>query len=271
MADPKKQSLRERLHEIIFEADTKEGRNFDIALLWMIGLSVVLVILESVPSINQEYGEIFNVLEWIITIFFSIEYILRVWTAKKPLNYIFSFYGIIDLVSTIPMYLSLYDNDYHFLIIMRALRLLRIFKILNMKEFSQASRSLARTLKENKDRIIVFITVVVFISLIQGTLMYVIEGPENGFTSIPRAMYWSIVTLTTVGYGDITPSTALGKFIASATMILGYGILAIGMVNTATNYIYPHETRTNTQTCTHCLREDHRDGAKYCYNCGEKI
>ncbi len=267
----KNQTFKEKLREIIFEADTKAGRDFDVALLWLIGFSVVLVILESVDSINQEYGHIFTALEWGITILFTIEYILRVWTAKKPLKYIFSFYGIIDFISTIPMYLSLgAGSNYKFLLVLRVLRLLRIFKILKLHEFSAASRSLTRAIKKSKDRIVVFVITVLFISLIQGALMYIVEGPSNGFTSIPRGMYWSIVTLTTVGYGDITPHTGWGKFIAATTMIIGYGILAVGLVNTDSKK-EKHEERTNTQVCPNCFREDHRDGARHCYACGEKF
>ncbi len=265
-----KPTFRERLREIIFEADTPKGRNFDIAILWLIGISVILVMLESVEGINEKYGHVFTVLEWIITILFSIEYILRIWTAKNPWKYITSFYGIIDLISTLPMYLSLFvGSNYKFLIVLRVLRLLRVFKVLNMQEFNTASRSLTRALEKSKDRIIVFVMTVLFISLIQGSIMYIVEGPENGFTSIPRGIYWSIVTLTTVGYGDIAPQTSLGRFIATTTMIIGYGILAVGLVTD--NSSSPEDKRTNTQVCHNCLKEDHRDGAEYCYNCGHSL
>ena len=219
--------FRDRLHEIIFEADTPMGKLFDLALLVMILLSVVVVMLESVESYRKEWSWLFEILEWIFTILFSLEYMLRIVTVKKPWKYIFSFYGIIDLLSTIPKYVSLILIDSHNLAVLRALRLLRIFRILKIARYIGASNRLLLALKSSRAKIAVFLLFVLILCIILGTIMYMIEGAENGFTSIPRSVYWAIVTLTTVGYGDIAPVTALGQLIASAIMILGYAIIAI--------------------------------------------
>ena len=206
-----KLTWKEKLHEIIYEADTKEGKLFDVILLVAIIASVVLVMLESVDSFDKKYHTFLDVSEWIITILFSIEYILRVISIKKPLKYIFSFYGIIDLLSTIPKYLSFVIVGSHNLAALRALRLLRVFRILKLARYVGASNKLLVALRASRAKIAVFLFFVVIICVILGTIMYMIEGEENGFTNIPKSIYWAIVTLTTVGYGDISAATGLGK------------------------------------------------------------
>ncbi len=268
----KKPSLRHRLHEIIYEADTKEGKLFDIVLLVAIIASIIFVMLESVKSFDEKYHDFLNIAEWVITILFSIEYILRIVSIRKPLNYIFSFYGIIDLLSTLPKYLSFVMVGSHNLAALRALRLLRVFRILKLARYVGASNRLLVALKASKAKIAVFLFFVVIVCVILGTIMYMVEGEENGFTSIPRSVYWAIVTLTTVGFGDIAPNTALGQLIASVIMILGYSIIAIptGIVSAEINKITNHHD-TNTQACPSCLKDDHKENAIYCYNCGTTL
>jgi len=265
-----KNSWKEKLHEVIYEADTKAGKLFDVILLIAILASIVLVMLESVVSFDKKYHAFLNVSEWVITILFSIEYILRIISIKKPLKYIFSFYGIIDLLSTLPKYLSLIFVGSHHFAAFRALRLLRVFRILKLARYIGASNSLMKALKASKAKIAVFIFFIVIICIILGTVMYMIEGAENGFTSIPRSVYWAIVTLTTVGFGDIAPQTPVGQLIASVIMILGYGIIAI-----PTGIVSSEMTKTsidvNTQTCPTCSAEKHKDNAEFCYNCGNKL
>ncbi len=273
MSNTKNTSWKNRLHEIIYEADTKEGKLFDVVLLIAILASIVLVMLESVESINNEYGELLNISEWAITILFSFEYIFRIISIKKPFKYIFSFYGLIDLLSTLPKYLSLTFVGGHHFAALRALRLLRIFRILKLARYIGASNKLLIALKASKAKIAVFLFFVIILCIILGTVMYMVEGEENGFTSIPTSVYWAIVTMTTVGYGDIAPHTPLGQFIASIIMILGYGIIAIptGIVSSEITKTNENEVHTNTQSCSHCTAENHKDGAEFCYNCGSKL
>ena len=265
----KNSSWKHKLHEIIYEADTKEGKLFDVILLVAIIASIVLVMLESVASIDTKYHDLLNLGEWIITVLFSIEYILRIVSIKKPFKYIFSFFGIIDLLSTIPKYLSFILVGSHSLVALRALRLLRIFRILKLARYIGASNRLMLALRASKAKIAVFLFFVVIVCIILGTVMYMVEGAENGFTNIPKSIYWAIVTLTTVGFGDIAPQTPLGQLIASVIMILGYSIIAIptGIVSsemTKSN----HDESSNTQSCPNCLKEKHKDKATFCYNCG---
>ena len=263
----KKHSWKQRLHEIIYEADTKEGKLFDVVLLIAIIASILLVMLESVDSFDEKYHGFLNISEWIITILFSVEYVLRIISIKKPSKYIFSFYGIIDLLSTIPKYLSFIFVGSHHLAALRALRLLRVFRILKLTRYVGASNTLLVAMRASKAKISVFLFFVVIICIILGTIMYMIEGAANGFTSIPRSVYWAIVTLTTVGFGDIAPQTPLGQFIASIIMILGYAIIAIptGIVSSE---IAKNSKDNNTQACPNCLKEEHKNNAIHCYNCG---
>ena len=266
-------SWQEKLHQVIYEADTKSGKLFDIVLLWAILASILLVMLESINELDAKYHTFFNVSEWVITILFTIEYILRIVSVKQPKNYIFSFYGIIDFLSTIPKYLSLFFGGAHALVALRALRLLRVFRILKLVRFVGATNNLQRALKESRYKIFVFISAVIVICVIIGTIMYLIEGDESGFTSIPKSIYWAIVTLTTVGYGDIAPQTGFGQFIASMVMILGYGIIAIptGIVTAEFSKQSSFNIHTNTKSCPNCSLEMHKDDAKYCFDCGYKL
>ena len=264
-------TLKNRIHEIIYEADTKGGKIFDIVLLIAILASVLLVMLESIGSIHQKHGQFLYYAEWLITILFSIEYILRIITVKKARNYIFSFYGIIDLLSTLPLYLAFIFTGTQSLIALRALRLLRIFRILKIARYIGASNSFIKALKASKEKIGVFLFFVLILCIVLGTIMYMIEGAENGFTSIPRSVYWAIVTLTTVGYGDIAPQTPIGQLIASAIMILGYGIIAIPTGIVSSEMMKSQKVQTSTQSCTNCVAENHNDKAEFCYNCGHKI
>ncbi|GAA4303258.1 ion transporter [Aestuariibaculum suncheonense] len=282
MEKPQDKNWRSKLHEIIYEADTPAGKLFDVVLLIVILASILLVMLESVKSIDSKYHDILNISEWIITVLFTVEYIARVITVKKPLKYIFSFYGIIDFLSTVPKYISLIVGGVHALAALRALRLLRIFRILKLARYLGASLRLMSALRASRAKISVFLFAVIIVSIILGTIMYLVEGEENGFSNIPKSVYWCIVTLTTVGFGDIAPQTPLGQFIASLVMILGYGIIAVptGIVSAE----YTSQSRKdekedkikkplhlNTQVCVNCSTEKHRDDAEFCYHCGHKL
>lgn len=265
---------REKLHEIIYEADTPAGKLFDVLLLIVIIASIILVMLESVGSIDKNYHDILNVSEWIITILFSIEYIARIISVKRPSKYIFSFYGIIDLLSTIPKYLSFLFVGSQSLVALRALRLLRVFRILKLTRYIGESTKLVRALKLSRARIAVFISFVIILCVILGTIMYLVESEQgSGFTSIPRSVYWAIVTLTTVGYGDIAPHTPLGQLIASVIMILGYGIIIIptGIITAEMTRAETPQIHTNTESCPNCAASNHRDDAEFCHQCGHKL
>ncbi|MCL6295911.1 ion transporter [Jejuia spongiicola] len=281
MSNYKTNKWRLKLQEIIYEADTPAGKLFDVVLLITILASIILVMLESVDSIDKNFHDFLNISEWVITILFSFEYIARILTVRKPLNYIFSFYGIVDLLSTIPKYISLIFGGVHALAALRALRLLRVFRILKLARYLGASNTLITALKASKAKIAVFLFAVVIVAIILGTIMYLVEGEENGFTNIPKSVYWCIVTLTTVGFGDIAPQTPLGQFIASLVMILGYGIIAVptGIVsaeytnqNKSDKKNEPKNNNTpiqiNSQCCSNCLNETHRDDAEFCFKCG---
>ena len=262
---------RKKIHEIIYEADTSSGKLFDVILLVVILISILLVMLESIESIESEYAAILNISEWIITILFSIEYILRIISVKKPRTYIFSFYGIIDLLSTLPKYISLIFIGTHSLVALKALRLLRVFRILKLSHYIGESNMLLKALKSSRTKISVFIFSVLVLCIIFGTIMYLVESNESGFTSIPSSIYWCIVTLTTVGYGDIAPATPLGQFIASFIMIMGYGIIAVPTGIVTAEMTKSNKIDTNTQECPHCLTTDHKENAIHCHQCGKKI
>lgn len=271
----KKKSLRHLIHETLYEADTPSGKVFNIGLFIVIIASIIFVMLESIEEIDSKYHSFLNTAEWIITILFTLEYLARVFTVKKPLNYIFSFFGIIDLLSTIPKYLSFFlIGGAHSLVALRALRLLRVFRILKLARYIGESTNLIRALKASRAKISVFILFVFILCIILGTIMYLVEsGQDSGFTSIPRSVYWAIVTLTTVGYGDIAPITALGQLISSLIMLMGYSIIAVptGIVSAEVVKMKKHEVQTNTQSCPYCMTESHKDKAQYCYNCGNKL
>ncbi len=272
----KLRSMRERLHEVIFEADTKEGKLFDVILLIAILASVIIVILESVPSFQDEYGSLFIALEWIFTIFFTIEYGLRLYAVYKPIKYAKSFFGIIDLMSILPTYLSLVFVGTQSLMIVRGLRLLRVFRIFKLGNFQSQGQVIIAALKASRDKIVVFVIFILIMVSIFGSIMYLVEGTYNTkFDSIPRSIYWAIVTLTTVGYGDISPVTPFGQAIAAVIMISGYAIIAVptGIV-TAEAMQYAQKTneqKVSTQACRHCSAEGHDEDAEYCKYCGEAI
>lgn len=268
----KSPNWKSKLHEIIYEADTPAGKLFDLILLIVIIVSIVFVMLESVTSIDTKYHDLLNVSEWIITILFSLEYIARVISVKRPSKYIFSFYGLIDFLSTVPKYLSLLFVGTHALVALRALRLLRIFRILKLARYIGESNQLMKALKASKAKISVFLFFVLILSIILGTVMYLVEGDQDsGFTSIPRSVYWAIVTLTTVGYGDIAPITPLGQLIASLIMILGYGIIAIPTGIVSVEYSNQKDIDVNTKSCHNCGAEHHNDQAIFCHNCGHNL
>lgn len=263
-----------KLHEIIYEADTPAGKLFDVILLIVIIASIIFVMLESVGSIDEKYHDLLNVAEWVVTILFSLEYIARIISVKRPFKYIFSFYGIIDFLSTIPKYLSFFFVGTQSLVALRALRLLRVFRILKLTRYIGESTNFIRALKVSRAKIAVFISFVLILCVILGTIMYLVESEEgSGFTSIPRSVYWAIVTLTTVGYGDIAPATPLGQFIASIIMILGYGIIAIptGIVTAEMTRQEKQNLPTNTNSCPNCATANHRDDAEFCHHCGHKL
>ena len=264
---------RAKAHEVIYEADTPAGKFFDVVLLIAILASILLVMLESIEVLDQRYHTFFNVSEWVITILFSIEYILRIISVKQPIKYVTSFYGVIDLLSTIPKYLSLIFAGTHALVAFRAIRLLRVFRILKLVRFLSASNLLVKALKASRAKISVFMLAVLIITIILGTVMYLVEGKEHGFDNIPKSVYWCIVTLTTVGFGDITPQTPLGQIIASLIMIMGYGIIAVptGIVSAEVVKTSKNSEQTNTQACPYCMSVSHKDDAEYCYNCGNKL
>jgi voltage-gated potassium channel len=260
-----------RLHEIIFEADTPAGKAFDIALLVCIVGSIAVVFLSSVQSIQARYGGILLVAEWFFTLLFSVEYILRLSCVGRPLLYARSFFGIVDLLAVLPTYVSLLIPGTESLMVVRAVRFLRIFRVLKLARHLSEGRFLARAVWETRYKITVFMVTVLTLVLVIGACMYVIEGEENGFDSIPRSMYWAIVTLTTVGYGDISPQTTLGQFFASLVMIIGYGILAVptGIVTVALSRA--GERVVSTQACPQCSAEGHDADAKFCKYCGARL
>ncbi len=262
-----------KLHEIIYEAETPIGKVFDLILFIVIIASIVLVMLESVKSIDEKYHKFLNISEWVITILFTIEYIARIISVKKPLKYVTSFYGIIDLLSTIPKYLSILFVGSHHLVALRALRLMRIFRILKLARYIGETNNLIKALKASRVRILVFISFILILCTILGTFMYLIEDDSSGFTSIPESVYWAIVTLTTVGYGDIAPVTPFGQFIASLVMILGYAIIVIptGIITSEIVKDSIKSVQTSTHSCPSCAVEKHRDNAEFCYKCGYKL
>lgn len=260
--------MKKKFHSIIFGTDTRSGRIFDQVLLVIIILSVFVAMFDSVPAWYKENHALFMQIEWVFTIIFCIEYILRIFVSPNPVRYIISFWGIIDLLAVLPTLISPFITGYETLIIIRSLRLLRIFRVLKLTRFMQESNVLYHSLKASSYKITVFLFFVLMLTIICGTLMYVIEGAENGFDSIPQGIYWSIVTLTTVGYGDISPVTPIGKFIASLMMITGYGIIAI-----PTGLITVEMARFKTTNLKHCMACDSDNGAhaKYCDQCGESL
>lgn len=260
-------NLREKVKEIIFGHHTKAGKLFDVILLWVILISVLVVILESIPSLHINFYRYFYYIEWFITILFTIEYCIRIWSTKTPFRYIFSFWGIVDLLSILPTYLELFNFGFHYLLAIRIFRLLRVFRILKLVRFNREAQKLLLALRGSGHKIGVFLMAVISIMVLLGTLMYVIEGGENGFTSIPQSIYWAIVTVTTVGFGDIVPQTVLGKFLSSIAMIMGYAIIA---VPTGIITVELASKKSEDKVCEDC-KNDNPDNANYCNQCGLKF
>lgn len=275
MMNKSKESIKHKLHTIIQEADTPMGKAFDVLLLIAILLSVIIVMLDSVASISQKFSQLFLVLEWTFTVFFTIEYFLRIYITKNPFkNYIFTFYGIIDFLAILPTYLSLIVTGTHFMMVIRIFRLIRVFRILKLGRYVGASQVLRDSLYNSRHKITVFLEIIMTIVVLMGSIMYIVEGPENGFTSIPRGIYWAIVTLTTVGYGDIAPTTVFGQFLASIIMIMGYAIIAVPTGIVSSEMIKSENKRKinlNTQVCENCHCDKHEDGARFCKICGTAL
>ncbi|MGE4519745.1 MAG: ion transporter [Desulfobacteraceae bacterium] len=262
---------RNRLHEIIFEADTKAGKIFDIILIISITASVLVVMADSVASLNSSFGNYFYAAEWFFTILFTAEYFLRIISVKKPLKYCFSFFGIIDLLAVIPTYISILIPASRYLLVIRILRVLRIFRVLKLAKYLGEAKILREALAASGRKITVFISTVMTLVVIFGSLMYLVEGPANGFTSIPMSIYWSIVTMTTVGYGDISPGTPQGQALASFIMILGYGIIAVPTGIVTAELTWKKSREITTQACPECMAEGHDKDALYCKYCSAKL
>lgn len=270
----RRKGWKEKLHEVIYGTHTQAGKIFDIALLILIVYSVIIVMLESLPRYDVKYHNFFDISEWIVTILFTIEYILRIICINKPKKYIFSFFGIIDLLSTIPKYLSYFVVGSQYITAFRALRLLRVFRILKLVRFVGESNNLLRALRASRTKIFVFVFFVLIVAVLLGTVMYLVEGPEHGFKSIPHSIYWTIVTLTTVGYGDISPETSLGQFIATFIMIIGYGIIAVPTGIVSAEYATKDKKEGDEilgTSCSDCGTLIVRVDASYCRKCGHKL
>lgn len=262
---------RHRLHEIIFEADTKVGKAFDVVLIISIIVSVLVVMLDSVSSYQALYGDWFYSIEWFFTILFTIEYVLRIISAERARGYIFSFYGIVDLLSILPTYISVLLPGSQYFLVIRVLRVLRVFRVLKFTQYLIEVDQLRKAMASSRRKITVFVFTVVTITVIVGSLMYVIEGEENGFTSIPKGIYWAIVTLTTVGYGDISPQTNLGQMMSAVIMIMGYGIIAVPTGIVTVELSKAQSKSYTTEVCRYCSREGHDADAEFCKYCGNKL
>jgi len=260
-------SLKKKLYIIVFYTNSRAGRLFDQALLWAILVSILTVLLESVKSLDEQYGAVFEGVEWFFTLLFTFEYLLRIYISPRPAKYIFSFWGVIDFLASIPLYISLFYPGAQFLFVIRFLRFLRVFRVMKLARFTSEARALSVALKSSMYKITIFFTSILILVLLLGTIMYVVEGQEEGFDSIPESIYWAIITITTVGYGDLVPQTSLGKFISSVVMIIGYAIIAVptGIVTS--------EMSKNRHDLNNCEKCEHRNpiGSSFCNNCGEKL
>ncbi|WP_158264537.1 ion transporter [Photobacterium rosenbergii] len=262
---------KQRLYQIIFGTQTKAGRNFDIALIVAILCSELILILSTIRSVDFKYSEALTVLEWVFTILFTIEYALRLYCSPKPWAYARSFYGVIDLIAVLPSYLAFLFPGSNYLLIIRLIRVMRIFRILKLARFLKDSNILLRSLLMAQRKILVFFSTVAILVTVLGSLLYIIEGPDNGFTSIPTSIYWAIVTITTVGYGDIVPQTDMGKAIASFTMLLGYSILAVPTGIITAELSLEMKTQRELIRCTNCSASGHESDANFCKKCGTQL
>ena len=271
MSNSNQREFRNKLHEVIFEADTKTGKFFDLVLMVSIVVSVLVVVLDSVADLRVEYGALFIKLEWFFTILFTIEYALRIISVQRAKGYIFSFYGLVDFFSILPTYLSLLIPGSQYFLVIRILRVLRVFRVLKFTQYLVEVEQLRQAMRSSRRKITVFVFTVVTIAVIVGSLMYSIEGPEHGFTSIPRGVYWAVVTLTTVGYGDISPSTPIGQMFSVMIMIFGYGVIAVptGIVTVELGKV--SSKGNSTQVCPFCSREGHDPDAVHCKYCGKEL
>lgn len=265
------QGWRLRLYTIIFEADTRAGRLFDQWLIAVILISVAVVVVSSVQGVDTRYHSGLTALEWLFTVAFTIEYLARLACVRHPMRYALSFYGVIDLLALLPTYVALLVPEVHALIDVRILRLLRVFRVFKLTAYVSEYQSLGRALAASRRKILVFLSAVLMIVLVMGTLMYVVEGPGNGFTSIPTSVYWAITTMTTVGFGDITPKTDLGRLISSAMMLLGWGTLAVPTGIVTAEMTARRAAEPTTRTCHECLTEGHLPEARYCLHCGAHL
>ena len=262
---------RGALHEVIFEAETPAGRAFDFALLGCILLSVLIVMLESVAAIRAVYGDALIVVEWAFTILFTVEYLLRLVSVRRPLRYAASFFGIVDLLAIIPTYLSLLFPGSQYLLVVRSLRLLRVFRVLKLAEYLVEADVLVRALRASRFKISVFLLTVITLVIIVGSVMYVVEGEANGFADIPTSIYWAVVTLTTVGYGDVAPRTPLGQLFAAVVMLLGYGIIAVPTGIVTLELTRASQPVVSTHACPACGAEGHDPDAAFCKYCGAQL
>ena len=260
-----------KVHEVIFEADTPAGKWFDVLLILSILVSVVMVMLDSVSAIQKTYGQILLAGEWVFTILFTIEYILRLLSVGRPLAYATSFFGVVDFLAILPTYLAIIIPGAQYFLIIRLLRVLRIFRILKLVQYLGEARLLMQALRASRRKIIVFLLVVLILVTIFGSLIYLIEDPKDGFTSIPKSIYWSIVTLTTVGYGDISPKTNLGQLLSSLIMIIGYGIIAVPTGIVTVELAQSFGKKISTQACMECSAEGHDNDAEFCKYCGARL
>lgn len=264
--------IKTRLYKIIFEADTPLGKRFDIFLIILILLSVALVMIESDSTILPKADKWLSIAEWIVTGIFTAEYILRIWIVDKPRKYIFSFFGIIDLLSILPTYLGMFIGGAQMFLVVRSLRLIRVFRVLKLTRYVKEASALWSALATARNKIGVFLFVVLILVTILGTVMYLIENPYNeGFRSIPQSIYWAIVTLTTVGYGDIAPVTVFGKFVAGCIMIIGYSIIAVPTGLVTSELARDNRKPTNTRVCSSCLEEGHEQESCFCKHCGNQL
>lgn len=268
--EPHDQPNRLKWFRIIFESDTAGGRRFDVVLLYAIVLSVVVVMLDSVASIKNNFGAALRIAEWTFTLLFTAEYLIRLWTLKRPLSYAISLYGIIDVLAVIPSYLSLFLVGSQYLMVVRAIRLMRIFRILKLRQYLDESRMLVKAITQSFRKIAIFMMFIVILVTILGSVMYLVEGPQSGFTSIPESIYWAIVTLTTVGYGDISPATPLGKIIASIIMLCGYGIIAVPTGIVTSELTLQARRGVPENNCPEC-KQTAAPGANYCASCGTRL
>lgn len=266
--------LKNKLHEVIFEAETPAGKAFDIVLIAFILLSVAFTMMESVESIHKQWVAYFFYSEVVFTLFFSVEYLLRLYSSRNTFSYAFSFFGLVDLLATLPFYVAIFLPGASSLTIIRGLRIMRVFRVLKLNKFALAGQHLSKSLKESWPKIFVFLTTIITAVTIMGALMYIIEGRANGFTSIPKGVYWAVVTMTTVGYGDLSPQTPMGQFISVVLMVLGYGVIAVPTGIVSSEILREENTKMKlslTRTCPNCFKEGHEVGAHFCSQCGSTL